>query len=295
MYEELRLQTVYAAALAPLGARRLETMVGDGLPPRLVAPLRFLFGGRVPAEAADSARTIERLRKDLASRPEHYRFAYRDSPLGTVRWLEHDAGAEGRHTPRAFATGASVPRRWGLFLRLCVDAFEARTVLEMGAGLGISGAYMASARSHPHFVTLEGSPVFAPIARATLAAVSDRAEVVTGAFHETLVPTLARLGTLDVAYIDGHHEEAATLHYMQTIAPHLADEALVIFDDIYLYRGMWQAWQTLAAMRGVRAAVNVGRFGLLAMQRMEATAPRYYDLARYTGRWRVGGAREIST
>lgn len=290
----MRLQTAYAAFLAPFGARALEKMIGDGLPPRLVPPLRFLFDGRVAAEARDAARTIERLRTEIASRPESYRFAYRDSPLGPVRWLEDAAGTPGEHTPRKFAASASVPRRWGMFLHLCVEAFEAQTVLEMGAGVGISGAYMASARSRPRLVALEGSPAFAPIAASTFAAVSDRAEVVQGSFEETLRPVLERLGAVDVAFVDGHHEEAATLHYMQTIAPHLADEALMIFDDIYLYRGMWHAWRALASTRGVAAAINVGRFGLLVLRRDASAPPSYFDLARYTGRWRVGGAREIS-
>ena len=95
---------------------------------------------------------------------------------------------------------------------------------------------------------------------------------------------------MDVAYIDGHHEEEATLHYVRTLLPHLSREALVVLDDIHLYAGMWRAWQSVASLRGVAAAVNVGRFGLLMWNGGDAIAAQY-DLARYTGWWRVGGER----
>jgi hypothetical protein len=56
--------------------------------------------------------------------------------------------------------------------------------------------------------------------------------------------------------VDGHHEEAATLHYVAAISPHLSPAALIILDDIYLYEGMWRAWQALssAAHVATRAA-----------------------------------------
>ena len=98
----------------------------------------------------------------------------------------------------------------------------------------------------------------------------------------------------DVVFIDGHHDELATLHYVQTVAPFLSSEALVILDDIHLYVEMWRAWERLRSMPGVAAAVNTGRFGLLVWTG-SATVARHYDLARYTGWWRVARSRHETT
>jgi len=283
--------------LALPGRRALERMLDDGLPARLAPALRFLFSGEAPAAAEEAAGTIERLRAQIAARPEAYRFAHFDSALGLVRLAERAGKTNAALTCDRLATSISVPKRWGLFLHLCAEAFDARAILEMGACVGISSAYLASIRSRPHLVTLEGSAPFAEIARGTLAAVSNRGEVIVGAFEETLVPALDRLresvGNVEVAFVDGHHEEAAMLHYVETISRRLAPTALVILDDIYLYAGMWRAWQMLSSDRDV-VAVDVGRFGLLVYERGRP-AGRRYDLARYTGRWRVGRERAFQS
>jgi len=283
----------YEKLFARAGARAVERMLADGLPPQLAPALRFLFTGRAPATAQDAALRIERLREEIAARPDVYKFAHFDTSLGPVRLAEPVRETTGALTSERLATVLSVPKRWGLFLHLCADAFNAAIILEMGACVGVSAAYLASIRSRPLLVTLEGSPALAQIAQASLDAVADRGKVIVGPFEQTLAPALDRLGaqdqTIDVAFVDGHHEEAATLHYVSAIRPHLSSTALIILDDIHLYEGMWRAWQTLSSADDV-VAVNVGRFGLLVYERGSA-ANRRYDLARYTGHWPVGSAR----
>ena len=283
--------TAYERLRAPRGARAVEAMLGNGLPPRLAPALRTLFGGHAPESAAEAAQMIERLRARIAARGEAYRYARTESPLGPVRLAEVTQQRDLAVTSERYANRISVPKRWGMFLHLCAEAFDAAVIVEMGACVGISGAYLASIPSRPRLFTLEGSHALADVAQQTLAAISDRAEVVVGLFERTLQPTLARAGTIDVAYVDGHHEEAATLHYAAAIAEHLSPTALIVLDDIHLYEGMWRAWQKLSSDAGV-AAVNVGRFGLLVSERGR-TSNAQYDLSRYTGRWRVGGTRVL--
>jgi len=289
---------LYRKCAGPFGMRALDRMLRDGLPARLRSPLQFLLTGEASSEAENVADRIERLRADIASRPAAYRFAHRPTSVGMARWPERAAcsSAGPLLSSRWLANSASVTRRWGLFLHLCAEAFEARAILEMGACVGISGAYLASLRSCPRFITLEGSATLAPIARATLAAVSSRALIAHGPFDTSIQRALETFAhehlPVDVAYIDGHHDEAATLHYVRTLVPHLSSEALVILDDIHLYAEMWRAWQRVQSMRGAAAAVNVGRFGMLVWDG-GAGVGRQYDLARYTGWWRVGGSRDV--
>ena len=231
---------------------------------------------------------IEALRARIAARPDTFRFASFDDPLGPFRLAHPASAAQADLTCNQLANTLSIPRRWGLFLHLCAEELGARTILEMGACVGISGAYLASATTRPIVITLEGSPELAAIARETLAAVTETAKVVVGTFAETLPAEMTPLrSAIDLAFIDGHHEEAATLRYVETIAPQMSPSGLFVLDDIYLYRGMWNAWQKLASDRRF-AAVNVGRFGLLI-----CGGEGHYDLARYTGYWRVGPLRTL--
>jgi len=271
-------------------------MLNSGLPARLAPALRFLFTGDSPPEVAAVSARVERLRAGIAGRPEIYRFVYSPSPLGRIRWLEQAGTPSAGPTvsARHLANIVSVSPRWGIFLHLCAEAFEAKAVLELGACVGISGAYLASARSRPRFVTLEGSAVLARVAEATLAEVTSRATVIEAPFEKGLHEALAlfdqEIQTIDVAYIDGHHDEAATIEYVRAVVPHLSRGALIVLDDIHLYAEMWRAWQTVVSIRGFSAAVNVGRFGLLVWEGGDSLAARY-DLSRYTGWWPVGGSR----
>jgi predicted O-methyltransferase YrrM len=265
---------VYVRCAAPFGRRALERMLDDGLPHRLAAPLRFLFDGHAPPQARELAARIERVREEIAARTGAYTLPPTSSshpPVPSWAWL---------------ANNVSVQCRWGLFLYLCAEAFGARTIVELGSCVGISGAYLAAAPSAPRVVTIEASPELAPVAKETIARFSTSSAVLHGMFDDRLPDALQ--APVGMAYIDGHHDGAATLRYVRTIAPHLEPGALVVLDDIRLYDEMDEAWKTLRAMPGIAAAVDVGRFGLLVFGEGEGTL---YDLARYTGWWKVGGKR----
>ena len=276
------LADAYRRLAAPFGVRALDRMLRDGLPARLERPLRFLFTGEGGDTVDAVAARIEARRAEIAGREESYEFKYGESAAGVTRWPEQSS-SESPISSRWLANSASVPRRWGVFLHLCAES--ATSILETGACVGISGAYFATAASHPRLITIEGSSALAPIAEETLTQFSDRATVMRSAFDDGIPRALQSLQTLDLAFIDGHHQEAATLRYVQTIIPHLSRDAMIILDDISLHPGMRSAWQQLSRMTGVAAAVDTGRFGLWLWEG-GAVVPRQYDLARYTGAWR---------
>jgi hypothetical protein len=116
---------------------------------------------------------------------------------------------------------------------------------------------------------------------------------VQGLFDTTLPRVLADVTAADLAFVDGHHDEMATLQYVAMLLPHLSQGSLLILDDIRLSADMWRAWQKVVAMPGFAAAVNVGRLGLLVWEGGDVLA-KQYDLARYTGWWPLGPPRQVS-
>lgn len=273
-------------------------MLSDGLPPELAPPLRVLLGEPPPAEASAVAEPIERRRADVASSPAEYGYVTQATPLGGARWAKGAPEAAGGDmtSARRLATLVSVDRRAGMFLHLCARSIEARTVVELGSAVGISGAYLASAPSVERLVCIEGSPTLAELAAETIRTVSDVATVRVGDFESELPAVVQELAgarhPIDLAYIDGHHTEAPTVHYATMLAPHLRPGSLVVLDDIRLWRGMWDAWRRLASAPGVAAAVDAGRFGVLMWGGASSGSPRHYDIARYTGRPRRTLRRE---
>lgn len=249
-------------------------MLADGLPAAFAAPLRFLFDGVEPPHARKAADEIERARAGIAARTGTFTFPPTSTsrpPVPRWSWV---------------ANQVSVQRRWGVFLHLCAEGVNARNVLELGSCAGISGAYLGTASSRPRVVSIEASPELAAVATETIARFAGDSEVLRGMFDDRLPDALRH--TFELAYVDGHHNGDATIRYVNAIVPRLERNAMVILDDIRLYREMDQAWHTLRTMPGVGAAVDVGRFGILF--RGEGGG-RLYDLSRFTGLWRVGGPR----
>jgi predicted O-methyltransferase YrrM len=181
----------------------------------------------------------------------------------------------------------SVNGEWGTFLYLCSRSFRARTILELGGCVGISGCYLASSEYCERFVTVEALPNLAALAQDNVRQVSDRAEVVNALFDDALDKILPGLaGGIDLAYIDGHHKYEPTLHYFGRLEPHLNEGALVVFDDIHLSEGMWRAWQELSRRAGFSHALSAGRFGVCLWDGSTST-PASYNLCPYLGCLRV--------
>jgi predicted O-methyltransferase YrrM len=155
------------------------------------------------------------------------------------------------------------------FLFHLIRALRPEHVLEMGACVGISGSYIASAmrlNGKGHLWTLEGSPEMAKLAKATFVelGVDSRIILTVGPFRDTLATVMANKA-IDLAFIDGHHEGAATLRYFETIKPRLSKGAVVWFDDID-WPDMAPAWTTLKGDPVFSTTAQTKRTGLAVVR-----------------------------
>ena len=268
-----------------VAALRLALRVGgavQSLPPRPAAVVRRASTLRLGERERAAEAEIDALRARLAGSDE------------AVEVVDYGAGTHGGDRPptrrvadvyRRAATGPA----WGRFLFGLARAHRPARVLELGTNLGVGSAHLAAALAlndaEPAYagrggaqtaeagrlVTLEGAPALADRAERALHDLghAERVRVVIGPFAETLGgvaegPPAARF---DLVFIDGHHEAAAALAYVETLAPHLAPGALLVLDDVEPGRPVRRAWRALragrvSALRGA-AAFYAGRYGLL--------------------------------
>jgi predicted O-methyltransferase YrrM len=165
---------------------------------------------------------------------------------------------------------ASKPSFWATILFEIVHEYTPTSGLEMGTCLGISAAYQGSAMELNGFgslVTLEGASSLATAATENLTQIGlgERVIVVPGRFSDTLPSTIATHAPLDYAFIDGHHDEHATIAYFEQLLPHLAEKAILVFDDISWTEGMRRAWQSITKHEAVRLAVDLGALGVCVL------------------------------
>lgn len=226
------------------------------------------------ANAADLEMTAEECSQMNAILQRRAEFAHSSRTIAVQDYGTGISSPPGNgRSVRSIHSGSSIPHRWGVFLFRIVRTLAPRNVLELGTNLGVSGAYLRSALDmnggEGLLVTMEGDPSLAAIAEKTIQSVSHGETVVlTGRFQDRLPAALERLGSVNMAFLDGHHEYDATLRYFEMIRPHLAPDACVVFDDVYLWsRPVRRAWKHLVFGNPSAIAVDLAKLGMLLFQK----------------------------
>jgi predicted O-methyltransferase YrrM len=211
---------------------------------------------------------IEALRKKLSASVE--RISVVDygvvSPEMNVSAAQTAQGITVQRSVGETCKAGSIPPMWGLLLFKLIREFKPTSGLELGTSLGISTAYQTSAmeiNGSGKFVSLEGSAALASLARINLETLGlKRATMKTGPFQDTMADALQECRPVDYAFIDGHHEEQATLRYFEQIFPFLADNSVVVFDDVSWSAGMRRAWNRIIADCRVQISVDLSKLGI---------------------------------
>lgn len=164
---------------------------------------------------------------------------------------------------------SAIPRHWGKFLFRLIRATNPKTVLELGTNLGVSACYIQAALDLNGrgctFVTIEGDPTLASIAEGSVARVSSNLpKIVVGRFQDRLPQVLQDLDSVDVVFIDGHHEHDAMIRYYETVKSHFSSDSCVVFDDLYLWnRSLRSAWEEILAGCPQPEVYDFAKLGIL--------------------------------
>jgi predicted O-methyltransferase YrrM len=208
-------------------------------------------------------------------------------------------GSSGTPEERSVAQicrAAATPPLWGPLMFGLIRQFKPNNCLELGTSLGISAAYQGAAlelNRSGRLLTLEGAPALADLANKNFQQLGiNRVESVAGRFQDTLDGALARLGSVDFAFIDGHHDQHATQVYFEQILPYLTTNAVVVFDDVSWSSGMRLAWETITQNRDITTALDLSKVGICLLDRSQSD-PSKSRLAWHPSRWQKAVARIV--
>ncbi|MFH1023598.1 MAG: class I SAM-dependent methyltransferase [Planctomycetota bacterium] len=214
-------------------------------------------------------RKIERFREQcLSSRQE-------------ITFLDHGAGSSEHHehphirtvckTVGAICQGASLPYFWSFLLFKLIREFKPVICMELGTCLGVSTSFQAAAlllNHHGRIITLEGAESLASLSQSHFQTLGlNNIQIVVGNFQDTLAQTLREQEPVDFVFIDGHHEETATLTHFQQLLSCLQDTSLVVLDDISWSEGMKKAWRAIASDAEVKYSIDTGRMGICLLDK----------------------------
>ncbi len=274
---------------------KLFELEKNGLPKALLPATHYLVTGKTEPKLESIATSIEKRRNEIAAGGDtQVPIWYSPKPNSADQCLESDDRPEPGKT--LFFTMAEIAKtgkkqRWATALLLLVKELKASKGIELGSCAGLSAKYIASADSMKELITVEGSKELAKIATETLKD-NDNARVINALFDDALDQVLTNVEQkFDLAYIDGHHEKVATIHYFNRLLPHLKPGALVLFDDVSWSYDMREAWDELCVRNEFSHAIDFGVVGACILNTTTQNGnakPKYWNLQPIVGKYKIG-------
>lgn len=163
-------------------------------------------------------------------------------------------------------TSLSEPSKCKILFQIA-NQFQCKTILELGTSLGISSSYLAAANSNSKVYTLEGDPSIASKAIEVHQSLGMKnIKVTVGKFDENLLDVCKTIESIDMVFLDGHHQKEATLSYFEKIKPYFHSNTIIIVDDIYWSPGMTDAWQTITNKMDVSLCIDLYDIGIVFLK-----------------------------
>lgn len=165
---------------------------------------------------------------------------------------------------RAIAKHTAKPAKYGQLLFQLVNKFTPKNVVELGTSLGVSTLYMALSNTKAQVYTLEGCPETLKVAQSNFEIMNlDNIQTIAGNFDDTLPGLLEELDQLDFFFVDGNHQQEATLRYFEAGLQKAHENSVFVFDDIHWSEGMEKAWNTIKAHPSVTVTIDLFEMGLV--------------------------------
>ncbi|MBV9988790.1 MAG: class I SAM-dependent methyltransferase [Chitinophagaceae bacterium] len=169
-----------------------------------------------------------------------------------------------RRRIKDIAKASLKPKKFGQLLFRIADHYAPGSVLELGTSLGITTAYLASAKNSAQVITMEGADAVGEQAMQNFNKLQlHNIQLVKGNFDDTLAAALQTLRQVDLCFVDGNHRYEPTVRYYRQLLPAMHDHSILIFDDIHWSREMEQAWNEIRQDERITISIDLFHIGLV--------------------------------
>ena len=168
----------------------------------------------------------------------------------------------------SIAKSAAKPPKYAQLLYRLVKHYKVDHVLELGTSLGLTTRYFALAQPTHGVFTIEGAPAIAAFTKSQLLAEHiTNVKIYEGDFNDHLVNALQGMQGRKLIFVDGNHDEVATLHYFNQIIKWVQEEDIIVFDDIRWSPGMQNAWKEIQKCKQVTYTIDLFFIGIVLFRK----------------------------
>lgn len=140
-------------------------------------------------------------------------------------------------------------------------------IVEIGTSLGFVSAYLAIGNSEKSVFTFEGNPTIVDFANRMHKNLNiNNVFIVNGDFEDTLDKNLSKINLISFAFIDGNHQENATIRYFEKVLKKCNEDSIIVLDDIYWSKAMNQAWNKIKRYEQVSASIDLFQIGIVFLK-----------------------------
>jgi len=218
---------------------------------------------------------------DSTTYPEYESIkAYRENLLRNHQSLnitDLGAGSKRMSSKRKISSivrhNSSSIKRTKLLFRL-INYFLSNSILELGSSLGIGTYAMSLGNQKAKIISVEGCPNVYSFTNTYLKDNSvTNVELINSKFNKALQELNSnnpKHKAFDLVFIDGNHQKDATLNYFETLLPHIHNDSVMVFDDIYWSKGMTEAWNQIKEHPNVTVSIDTFRWGYIFFRKEQA-------------------------
>ena len=222
------------------------------------APFLYEFITQVINESPDdeNCNSIETLRKKLCQSKKEIQI----TDFGAGSAINNSKTRKIKDISKNSAKNA----KFGELLYRIVQFYKPKNIIELGTSLGISTSYLAQADTNANIFTFEGCPETAKIAQENFDKQNiTNTSITLGDFNLTLSEKLKEIETVDLAFIDGNHQEKPTIAYFEECLKYANNNTIFIFDDIHWSDGMENAWNYIKANTSTTLTIDLFFVGIV--------------------------------
>lgn len=222
------------------------------------APFLYAFITQVLNANSDDAqcKSIEHLRKTLCQSEDSIHI----TDFGAGSHVNDNKTRKVKDVAKNSAKNA----KFGKLLYRIIQFYQPKNIVELGTSLGISTLYLAKANTEAQVYTFEGCPETANIAQQNFNKQNIKNTTITlGDFNDTLVKKLKEIKTIDMAFIDGNHQQQPTITYFEQCLKHANNNTIFVFDDIHWSAGMEHAWNYIKAHQRTTLTIDLFFVGIV--------------------------------
>ena len=222
------------------------------------SPFLYDFITKVVNQNSDdeNCKEIEGLRKELCKSED------------TIKITDYGAGSHVNKNKKRkikdVAKNSAKNAKFGKLLYRIIQFYKPNNILELGTSLGISSLYLAKANQKSQVFTFEGCPETTNIAEQNFKKMNaTNINITVGNFNNTLKSELEKIKTIDLAFIDGNHQEKPTIDYFEKCLEYANNDTIFIFDDVHWSEGMENAWNYIKTHKKTTLTIDLFFVGVV--------------------------------